>query len=347
MKPPTESRAFTLIEMVLSLAIASVLALAVNAAIYIATRSIPTRGDAMSTSSDLLFLDDALRTDLELATAVISSSATSVEFEVPDRTGDDVPERIELDWVGNAGDPLQQRVNSGSWSPVVGQVQDMKFSVTNVTKSGFAGTQSPVPTPVTIDARFTNGGWSPVRSGKQIAIQVDPSVEADSVWRMTGVDLYLQWDGSRDGDLLEVSAGKDVHSVSDTWRHTLLELGGGEIKDGGEWMTFPLRTPWLAHDENVKVRLLNKAGDTSFNYQIKNLTPMPAGLLLYYDIFNNWSPVGLTAIAMEVRYETMPVVATEADALAIKSLKLEMGFGTGVSDAVLNARPIAKAEDQR
>ncbi len=344
---PSGQRAFTLIEMVLSLAIASILALAVNSAIYIATRSIPTRGDAMSTSSDLLFLDDVLRTDLELATAIISATATSVEFEVPDRNGDDIAERIELDWSNIAGDPLLQRVNSGSWSPVVGRVDDLAFTTANTTLPVFTGTQTPSPSPVTINGRFTSGGWSPLNVGKQIAVQVDPSIPAGTSWRLTGVDLYMRWDGSGADDVLEVSAGRDVFSVSDPWRHTMLELAGGTIVSGGAWITVPLRTPWLDRNESIKIRILNKAGDAPVSYRMKTLSAMPTGLLLFTELFGSWTTLGLTSCAIEVRYETMVTGAVESDTLAIESVKLDMGFGTGVSDAALTARPLAAAKDLR
>ena len=255
---------FTLIEMVMSLAIAGVLALAVNAAIFIATRSLPGRGDALTASSDLLVLEDIVRTDVELASSVRVASATSIEFDVPDRTGDDVPERVELSWDGQAGG-------------------------------------------------FTDGGWSPIFAGNQIAIQVAPSIPATDQWRLTGVEIYLR-EGTRPAvkSRFEISAGRDVISVGDAWRHSVQATNPDDIANNdGEWVIVPLRTPWMDHDEAINVRLHNAEGDARVDFRLKPSFSMPSGLYMYKDVLNTWSPIAAASSPRpRMAIQITPAIAT-------------------------------------
>ncbi len=333
----------------MSLAIASVLAVAVTSAIYIATRSVPSRGDNLHTSTDLLLMDDVLRTELEMATAIISVTNTSIEFEVPDRNSDTIPENIELGWSGVVGDPLRQRLNGGAWSTVIAEVDDLVFTPSGGNTQVFAGTLTPAVLQTEIDGAFADGGWSPIFPGKRTGFQIAPSLPDGTRWRLVGVDLYLRWRDSNAGDMLEISAGKAVTSITDPWKHSVVEFGDGDIDQNGEWKDVPLRTPWLAHDEKINIHLFNKEGTSRPDYQIKIFTSMPAGLAYQLAVFDDWVLSTAAAISVKVRYETITVDETQADTatLAIKAVKVQMGFSDGIVTTVMQARPLAHAEDQR
>lgn len=349
MKQYASRTGFTLIELVMSLAIASVLAVAVTSAIYIATRSVPSRGDNLYTSTDLLVMDDTLRTELEMATAVLSVTNTSIEFEVPDRNSDTIPENIELGWSGVAGDPLRQRINGGAWSTVIAEVDDLVFTPTGGNTQTFAGSLTPVVTPTQIDGAFTDGGWSPIIPGYRTGFQIAPSLPNSTRWRLVGVDLYLRWRDSSAGDVLEISAGKAVTSITDPWKHSVVELVDGDISRSGDWIAVPLRTPWLAHDEKVNVHIFNKEGGSNPDFRIKLSTSMPQGLTYQYAIYDDWVLSPTVAISAKVRYETITAdeEQTEVDTLAIDTIKVQMGFSDGISSTTMQARPLASAEDQR
>lgn len=349
MNPRPTRPGFTLIELVISLAIASVLAVAVTTAIYIATRSVPSRGDNLYTSTDLLYMNDTLRTELEMATSITNVSNHAIEFTVPDRTGDTIPETIQIGWSGVAGEPLRTRLNGGAWSTVISRVDTLTFTPVTSTKQVFAGTQTPVITQTEIDGGFTTGGWSPIFSGNRTGIQIAPSLPAGTKWRLVGVDFYLRWQQAQASDILEVSAGKAVTSVTDPWKHSVAELSRSDVQGSGSWVVVPLRTPWLADTEKVIVQLYNKQGSSTPEVRILPLTSMPQGLKVLGKLHDDWVELALTSISVKVRYETMTADESlaEVDTLAIESVKVQMGFAQGIADSTFEVRPLAQAEDLR
>ena len=69
-----------------------------------------------------------LTADTRHALKYIHRSANSIEFTVPDRDGDEVPETLRYSWGGTAGDPLVRRLNGGSAYVVLQEVHN--FSLT-------------------------------------------------------------------------------------------------------------------------------------------------------------------------------------------------------------------------
>ncbi len=62
--------------------------------------------------------------EIEMATAIASVSSTAIEFSVPDRTGDYLPEQIRYEWILDAKSQgcLYRRMNQGNDIPIVSNV---------------------------------------------------------------------------------------------------------------------------------------------------------------------------------------------------------------------------------
>jgi hypothetical protein len=104
----------TLFELVMSLAICSVLLLAMQSIVMIASRAIP---DGRTVSSLNVSGSDVMQTisrDLMYATAISEMTSNAITFTVPDRNNDGAAETIRYAWSGTAGDPLTRQYNSGT-----------------------------------------------------------------------------------------------------------------------------------------------------------------------------------------------------------------------------------------
>lgn len=109
---------FTLVEMMVSLAIMSIVVGALGSVIVIATKAIPQgRGNDASLAVGLGL--DGLAGELRYATAVTALTPTAVTFTVADRNGDASQETIRYEWSGTAGAPLLRTYNGGTPIQVV------------------------------------------------------------------------------------------------------------------------------------------------------------------------------------------------------------------------------------
>jgi prepilin-type N-terminal cleavage/methylation domain-containing protein len=131
LQPALRRFGFTLIELVLSISIIAVLMLGLQSAMLLAGGSARTSASQLSLSSGRAV--DLLSADLTCATSILSSSATGVQFMVPDRNGDNSPETISYSWSGVSGAPLLRSINGGAATTILGSVNE--FQLTYDTRS--------------------------------------------------------------------------------------------------------------------------------------------------------------------------------------------------------------------
>jgi type II secretory pathway pseudopilin PulG len=129
-------RAFTLLELLASLAITTILVLTMGSAMLIASRSIPDgtgRVEQISTATNAVeeFIDD-----LRVAVYVTEWTNNAVGVSVPDRNGDGVPEHIRYAWSGVAGDALTRSLNGSAPVTYAEQVDhfNLSWDLTSVTE---------------------------------------------------------------------------------------------------------------------------------------------------------------------------------------------------------------------
>lgn len=125
---PPAAPAFTLAEMVLSLAIVAVLVGAMTSVLMLSLRAIDDRTNPAGKAVRAAEAADQILADLAVAIEFTERSATSATFTVPDRTGDGLPETIRYVWSGVAGDPLVREFNTDKDTQFLPDVR--QFSLT-------------------------------------------------------------------------------------------------------------------------------------------------------------------------------------------------------------------------
>ena len=123
LRPPVR-RGFTLIEMSISLAILSMLLVAIGSAIMLAAKTLPQGSNASSETSTAAMTIEDIASELQFALDFNERSATEVEFTVADRDGDGIRETIRyvLDGVD-----LERHYNGGSGLDVLEDVEEFEL----------------------------------------------------------------------------------------------------------------------------------------------------------------------------------------------------------------------------
>ncbi len=119
--------AFTLLAVVLSIAISRVVMGAVMSAVVVATRSIDDGSSVAGTALRARTAADQVMADLRTALTVTERGQRAVTFTVPDRSGDGVPETLRYAWSGVSGEPLTRQYNGATATTVVENVQNLDF----------------------------------------------------------------------------------------------------------------------------------------------------------------------------------------------------------------------------
>ncbi|MCG6155843.1 hypothetical protein [Rubinisphaera margarita] len=108
--PLNARRAFTLVEITLSLVGTSVLVGGMMSALYVTMKSLDPN---LSNASVMLTVTDVLHQmrELQFTTEFLDQMTREVEVWVPDRDDDDDEEKINYRWSGIPGDPLIREYN--------------------------------------------------------------------------------------------------------------------------------------------------------------------------------------------------------------------------------------------
>jgi len=139
-KPSRYRPGFTLAELLVAVGTTSVLMAGLMSCILIAGRALDE--DRIVSAKQLQAgetLDQVLG-DLHDAMSFSERTANAVTFQVPDRTGDELPETIRYSWSGIAGDPLRKEYNGSAPETLVTDVNqfDLIYSLRIMTGTGFA-----------------------------------------------------------------------------------------------------------------------------------------------------------------------------------------------------------------
>lgn len=124
---------FTLVELVMSMAIFAVLLGGVTAGLIVASRAVPDEADTTVAVVEAARTADSIADEMKAALWVMEHTSTAVTFTVPDRNGDGVPERIRYAWGGSAGNPLTRSYNGGTAINVVESVEAFNLTYTTFT----------------------------------------------------------------------------------------------------------------------------------------------------------------------------------------------------------------------
>lgn len=136
---PSTSRAYSLIELTVSLAIVSILVTAIGSLIILASKAIPRDDGVFAAALGGAGLAEELIDDAAFALVFNEVSKTAVEFTLADRTGDGKEEVVRYAWSGTSGQPLMRTINGSSPIIVLPDVRSLEFSATTRPGSVFLG----------------------------------------------------------------------------------------------------------------------------------------------------------------------------------------------------------------
>lgn len=127
--------AFTMVELVISMAISTLLIGALGAALVLASRAVPAQQSPQQTAITSCRALDLMTEELSTAIWVAEAYDHSVAFQVPDRDPAVAPgpEFITYSWSGVAGQPLTRSYNNGIAATIVPDVYDLTFTAELVT----------------------------------------------------------------------------------------------------------------------------------------------------------------------------------------------------------------------
>ena len=198
MRPGTYAAAtlpgFTLVELIVAVAVTSILMLAIGSTIVVATYALPDDDRPAGAVIAAGAAAEWIATELQYAVMVNHSSANMVEFTVADRDNDDAPETIRYEWSGTAGAPLTRQYNAGTLANVLDRVQqfELAYDVETISEEVPQSNES---------AETTLAGYY---SGNYLAgrnVQTDrwrgqyfmPLLPPDAInWKVTGVKFYAK-----------------------------------------------------------------------------------------------------------------------------------------------------------
>lgn len=132
---------FSLIELMVASASATILVAGLGSSIYITSRAFDDADGTIAHNLNASFAAEEIHTDLQLATSFIERSSTAVEFRVPDRDGDGAKELIRYAWSGTAGDPLTKSVNGSAPESVLDGVASLNLGYSTRT---LASVEAPI-----------------------------------------------------------------------------------------------------------------------------------------------------------------------------------------------------------
>lgn len=222
-------RGFSLVELILAMAVSGILVGAMGAALVTASSALERGEGAVDYDRIAAEALDDLQSDLAEATSFFERTTRTVWFSVPDRDGDDVEEHIRYSWSGNAGDPLLRSTNGGTEGIVAANVQSLNIGF--FTRAG--------PKQTTSKEKLVAGFTSHAGATESAAAATDtswvgqivrPSFAGDVVsWKATKVRLRLRQSGAADAtsriDIVSVDANNapgDTVYATTTIKESLL-----------------------------------------------------------------------------------------------------------------------------
>ncbi len=185
-------RAFTLVELVLSLAITAILCLTLAMLIGVTSQAIPDQKGATFSSMRGGRMVDRIATELESALRVIDRGPNKIAFTVADRDGDGHPERICYSWSGTAGDPLTRQYNDNPAVPVIDAVYLFTLTPQNKTSTqSYLGVGVEDATEsLLIDGTLSPNGTFTIATNASCGQYLAPKIPASAIgWRPTRLKI--------------------------------------------------------------------------------------------------------------------------------------------------------------
>jgi hypothetical protein len=242
----------TLIELTMSLAIVSFIAVACGSMVYTASKAMSNDSSNLgSDASAARYATSMVIDDLKMATAVSEQTATAITMTVPDRDGDGSPETIRYSWSGTAGDPLMRTYNSRTSSIVASNVRALNFTYltktvgkpppsTTAEQSFLAHSGTSVAAQTLSSTTFCAGYFKPTTALTPSA----PTLTTTTGWTVSRVQVQMQRSGTSTGTITCAlyyadSSNKPTGAALQTCAVSIANILG----TGQNWTEFAFSSP--------------------------------------------------------------------------------------------------------
>lgn len=193
---------FTLLETVTATAASSILLLALGSAMLLTSRALPAADSPAVQAVAAAGILEQVAAELQYALSFEQRSNGMVEFTVPDRNNDGLPEVIRYEWSGTAGAALTRRYNGGTASEVLSNVRDFTLSY------DIQGISQEVPNSHESAETLLIGYGSvsyykdyPIKDAELYSEYFRPVLPADATsWKVTRVRFYAKGVGYLGGE---------------------------------------------------------------------------------------------------------------------------------------------------
>jgi len=270
-------RAFTLVEVVVSLAIMSILIMALGSTLILASNALPSEDDPALHVIDASRGANSIAEELRTAIHITERSTHAITFTVADRNGDGIWERIRYAWSGTAGDPVTRQYNNSNAVAIIDNVHqfDLAYELETVTEE--------YPGPVVESDEIELASYDAEVSGKDYIIKDDdwigqyiqPLLPANAVsWSVTRLLFRAKSDGADDGStFVQLRPPDSEHKPMDTvleqhtmyeddlnWDYTWREFSFSNVADLAPDAGLCLVLKWGADATAANIRYDNQGG---------------------------------------------------------------------------------------
>jgi hypothetical protein len=185
--------AFTLVEMVLTLAVTSILLLSLTSVMRILGKAVPQGGDATERALELASLVDRVRLDVELATGILEVDDEELSLVVGDRDGDTNPETLIYSYDDEEQTVLLS-VNGGGAIPLATGIVGFAFETRTSTQSHPSAPALQWTTPSRlVSVPMVSSSGDNCHQTELVGLIVTPTVPIDATaWRIARVECFMR-----------------------------------------------------------------------------------------------------------------------------------------------------------
>lgn len=319
---------FTLIEVVLSVAMSSVLLIAMGALVVVASKAAPDRSRPGADVSAAAAGLELMASDLGQALTFTEASAGTVEFTVPDRDGDGSNESIRYEWSGSAGDSVMRMYNGLTKEAVVRSVASfsLKFRVAseNLSKASTRDLVAAARVSEVIGGLILSNSLD---SGKPLAQVVLPSLSADTAsWTVTRVRIMMSRQNTvgtvrvevRTVDVTGMPTSTVIASTTVAASAVATSMGYLDVAISG--------APALAPGQEVAIVLTCDSGCPAVRVGSSTLAVAPNQSMWSYSS-GGWSKSSLSVMPVEVYATTQRTVATTVSSKRMSDVDVAVRVG--------------------
>ena len=295
---------FSLVEVVISSAIAAVVLVALQSTVVIASKALPSKS-LSATPPDILRALSQLNDDLRFATQITAATSISITMIVPDRDADAAPETITYEWNGKAGAPLTRTLNGNKPDEVCAAVESFALAYdTRTDQRPQTYTEGPEGTLASMTLSSDSADFAIKSDTWASEFVVVNTAAGVSAYRPTAVSLRPQASGLlRDGQMT-VEVRKASYGLPDT-----TALASGSFSEFSLWYSYAWRRIELPGcrqmnpAESICIMVTGASGSGTFcemQYQ-QSGAPIPGGnLLTTSNSGGSWSPQSGKALRFQL-----------------------------------------------